>query len=284
MPAPRGVIEGLVEATTRWITDVGGVVIDWMTALGDISLFAFQTLGWMIGRMPRKGTILPNFYQIGVLSLPVVALTGTFIGMVLAVQSYDQFRALGLETRLGAVINMSLVRELGPVLAATMLAGRVGSSMAAELGTMRVTEQIDALASMGVNPIHYLVVPRFLACLVLIPMLTIMADFMGVVGGYYYCVLMLDIDSYLYLQNSARFVGWFDMSAGVFKSLFFGAAIALIGCHRGFNCDPGAEGVGRAATAAFVHSFVVILLLDLMLGIGLQGLYTILFPEGPPIL
>jgi len=284
MPAPHGVIEGLVEATTRWITDVGGVVIDWMTALGDISLFAFQTLGWMIGRMPRKGTILPNFYQIGVLSLPVVALTGTFIGMVLAVQSYDQFRALGLETRLGAVINMSLVRELGPVLAATMLAGRVGSSMAAELGTMRVTEQIDALASMGVNPIHYLVVPRFLACLVLIPMLTIMADFMGVVGGYYYCVLMLDIDSYLYLQNSARFVGWFDMSAGVFKSLFFGAAIALIGCHRGFNCDPGAEGVGRAATAAFVHSFVVILLLDLMLGIGLQGLYTILFPEGPPIL
>ena len=284
IPTPRGGVERLVDAICNWIADVGGVVIDWMTALGDISLFAFQTLGWMIGRMPRKGTILCNFYQIGVLSLPVVALTGTFIGMVLAVQSYDQFRALGLETRLGAVINMSLVRELGPVLAATMLAGRVGSAMAAELGTMRVTEQIDALATMGVNPIHYLVVPRFLACLVLIPMLTIMADFMGVVGGYYYCVLMLDIDSYSYLEKSAQFVGWFDMSAGVFKSLFFGAAIAVIGCHRGFNCDPGAEGVGRAATAAFVHSFVVILLLDLMLGIGLQGLYAILFPEGPSIL
>ena len=137
----------------------------------------------MLTRLPRRETLLPSFYQIGVLSLPVVALTGTFIGMVLVVQSYVQFRKLHLEARLGAVINMSLVRELGPVLAATMLAGRVGSAMAAELGTMRVTEQIDALASMGANPIHYLVVPRFLGCLLLIPALTIMADFMGVVGG-----------------------------------------------------------------------------------------------------
>ena len=151
-----------------------------------------------------RETLLPNFYQIGVLSLPVVALTGTFIGMVLAVQSYSQFRLMNLETRLGAVINMSLVRELGPVLAATMLAGRVGSAMAAELGTMRVTEQIDALTSMGANPIHYLVVPRFLACLVLIPTLTIMADFMGVVGGYFYSIYILGIDSHHYWQNSQQ--------------------------------------------------------------------------------
>ena len=151
-------------------------------------MFSFGTFGWMFTRLPRKETLLPNFYQIGVLSLPVVALTGTFIGMVLVVQSYVQFRNAALETRLGAVINMSLVRELGPVLAATMLAGRVGSAMAAELGTMRVTEQIDALASMGANPIHYLVVPRFLACLLLIPALTIMADFMGVVGAFFYAV------------------------------------------------------------------------------------------------
>ena len=137
----------------------------------------------MFTRLPRRETLLPNFYQVGVLSLPVVALTGTFIGMVLAVQSHFQFSQIGLETRLGAVINMSLVRELGPVLAATMLAGRVGSAMAAELGTMRVTEQIDAFESMGANPIHYLVVPRFLACIFLIPTLTIMADFMGVVGS-----------------------------------------------------------------------------------------------------
>src|SRR3954453_9167201 len=153
---------------------------------------------WMFTRWPRKDTLFPNFYQIGVLSLPVIALTGTFIGMVLAVQSYSQFRMLHLETRLGSIINMSLVRELGPVLAATMLAGRVGSAMAAELGTMRVTEQIDALSGMGANPIQYLVVPRFLACLVLIPTLTIMADFMGVVGGWFYSTQMLGIDNHHY--------------------------------------------------------------------------------------
>src|SRR3954467_5346830 len=168
----------------RWVADLGQLVIGWVTAIGDLSLFAMRTWRWMFTRLPRKETLLPNFYQIGVLSLPVVALTGTFIGMVLAVQSHSQFRLLHLETRLGAVINMSRVRELGPVLAATMLAGRVGSAMAAELGTMRVTEQIDALASMGANPIYYLAVPRFLGCLFLIPTLTIMADFMGVVGGY----------------------------------------------------------------------------------------------------
>jgi phospholipid/cholesterol/gamma-HCH transport system permease protein len=169
------------------------------------------------------------------------------------------------------------------VLAATMLAGRVGSSMAAELGTMRVTEQIDALRSMGANPIHYLVVPRFLGCLVLIPALTIMADFMGVVGGYYYSVFLLGIDSHHYLQHSAAYVGWFDFLAGTCKSLFFGAAIALIGCHQGFNCDPGAEGVGRAATSAFVRSFVVILILDLLLGIAIEAVYLTIWPGGPSI-
>jgi phospholipid/cholesterol/gamma-HCH transport system permease protein len=149
---------------------------------------------------------------------------------------------------------------------------------------MRVTEQIDAMASMGVNPIHYLVVPRFLACLMLIPALTIMADFMGVLGGYYYSVLVWKIDAALYMENSARLVGWFDMFVGVFKSFFFGAAIALIGCYRGFHCDAGAEGVGRAATAAFVYSFVMILFLDLMLGITMEGLYNFLWPEGRPLL
>ena len=242
------------------------MVLDWMAGLGSISLFAYHMMGWLFTRLPRRETILPNFYQIGVLSLPVVAITGTFIGMVMAVQTFVQFRMLNMETRLGVVINMSLVRELGPVLAATMLAGRVGSSMAAELGTMRVTEQIDALTSMGANPIHYLVVPRFLACLLLIPALTIMADFMGVVGGYFYSVYILGIDSHHYLENSQQFVGHFDLFAGIFKSLFFGAAIALIGCHRGFNCEPGAEGVGRAATSAFVISFVIIMLLNLVVG------------------
>jgi len=270
-------------ALVDWITDLGGVVTDWLIGLGNIAMFSMRTFRWLVTRLPSKETLLPNFYQIGVLSWPVVALTGTFIGMVLVVQSYVQFRNLHMEAKLGAVINMSLVRELGPVLAATMLAGRVGSSMAAELGTMRVTEQIDALITIGANPIHYLVVPRFLGCLLLIPALTIMADFMGVVGAYFYAVYLLNIDAHHYLENSKHFVGNFDLFAGLFKSLFFGATIALIGCYRGFHCDPGAEGVGRAATAAFVYSFVMILLLDLLLGIALDGIYFTIWPEAPKL-
>jgi phospholipid/cholesterol/gamma-HCH transport system permease protein len=262
-----------------WVADVGGVVMAWVAGVGDVTVFGFRTLRWMMTRLPRKETILPNFYQIGVLSLPVVALTGTFIGMVLAVQSYGQFKSMHLETQLGAVINLSLLRELGPVLAATMLAGRVGSAMAAELGTMRVTEQIDALSSMGANPIHYLVVPRFLGCLVLIPTLTIMADFMGVVGGWFYSTVLLSVDQHFYWQNSQKVVCTFDIFIGVIKSLFFGAAIAVVSCHRGFHCDPGAEGVGRAATSAFVASFVLILILDLELGIFLNNIYSMLWPD-----
>lgn len=283
-PASRlGVADAVAAYFTNWVADIGALVVGWLVALGGFAIFSLRTFRWLVSRLPRRETIMPNFYQIGVLSLPVVALTGTFIGMVLAVQSYTQFRMLNLETRLGAVINMSLVRELGPVLAATMLAGRVGSSMAAELGTMRVTEQIDALASMGANPIHYLVVPRFLGCLVLIPMLTIMADFMGIVGGAFYSIYLLGIDFHHYVENSRNFVGLFDVFAGVFKSCFFGAAIALIGCHRGFHCDSGAEGVGRAATSAFVVSFVTILLLDLLMGIALDAVYLALWPQGPKI-
>ncbi len=254
--------------------------MDGICFLGSLAMFSFATLRWLFLRRPRKGTLAVSFYQIGVRSVWVVILTGTFIGMVLAQQSYAQFRKMGMETSLGAVINLSLVRELGPVLAATMLAGRVGSSMAAELGTMRVTEQIDALDSMGANPIHYLVVPRFLGCLVLIPSLTIIADFVGILGGGFYSVCIFGIDVSHYVANSAHFVGLLDLFSGVFKSLFFGAAIALIACHRGFHCDPGAEGVGRAATTAFVSSFVVILLLDLFLNIGLEEIQTAFYPEG----
>jgi phospholipid/cholesterol/gamma-HCH transport system permease protein len=270
---------GFLSAIAGWVADVGAVVMDWITAAGEVALFAWRTVIWMFTRLPRKETLLPSFYQIGVLSLPVIALVGTFIGMVLAVQSYAQFRGLGLETRLGGVINKTLVRELGPVLAATMLAGRVGSAMAAELGTMRVTEQIDALESMGANPIHYLVVPRFLACLLLIPSLTVMADFMGVCGGYIYSTTILGIDSFHYLENSRKFVELWDLFTGLSKSLFFGATIAILSCHRGFHCLPGAEGVGRAATAAFVQSFVLIIMIDLFLGILLDAIYYSFWPQ-----
>nr|WP_261343430.1 ABC transporter permease [Rubripirellula lacrimiformis] len=268
----------------RWVTEWGSAVVDGIMTIGDLSLFTFQMLRWMFTRLPSRGTLLINFYQIGALSLPVVALTGTFIGMVLAVQSYAQFHAIGLETRLGVVINSSLVKELGPVLAATMLAGRVGSAMAAVLGTMRVTEQIDALTTMGADPIHYLVVPRFLACILLIPALTIMADFMGIVGGYFYSVIILGIDHAAYLNHSREGVAGFDLFSGIFKSVFFGGIIAIVSCYRGFHCEPGAEGVGKAATTAFVYSFVLILSVDLFLTIVLNSIYYSLYPSGASFL
>lgn len=265
-------------AAAESVADLGAVTVRWIETLGDMTLFALRTISWLITRLPRRDTLVLSLYNIGVLSLPVVALTGTFIGMVLAVQSYTQFKAFGFESRLGALINMSMCRELGPVLAATMLAGRVGSAIAAELGTMRITEQIDALASMGANPIQYLVVPRFLGCLLMIPSLTVMAIFMGVVGGGFYAIYVLDIDSYHYWSNSREFVDNWDLFYGVFKSVFFGATIALVSCYRGFHCAPGAEGVGRAATAAFVMSFVVILVLDFMLSIMLDRVHDMIWP------
>jgi phospholipid/cholesterol/gamma-HCH transport system permease protein len=272
--------DGFSGALRRTILLWGDMVIESVGTLGDIVLFGWSVLVWLFTKRPSRETLIPNFYAVGVLSLPVVALTGTFIGMVLANQSYYQFKAIGMESKLGGVINMSLVRELGPVLAATMLAGRVGSSMAAVLGTMRVTEQVDALISMGANPIHYLVVPRFLACLMLIPALTIMADFMGILGGYFFSVVLLGIDHAQYLRNSREFVGGFDFFTGVFKSLFFGATIAVVSCFRGFHCQPGAEGVGKAATEAFVLSFVLILMLDLLLNILMDAVYYSLWPRG----
>jgi len=255
---------------------LGRVTLDWVSEVGSVALFFLDLLGWLCTRLPRRAVVFPCMYQIGVESLSVVMVTGGFIGMVMAVQSYDQFRFMHLETNLGAVINITLVKELGPVLAATMLAGRVGSAMAAELGTMRITEQIDALRVLGANPIHYLVVPRFLACVLLIPLLTVMADGAGVVGGWFFSTQVCGIDSLHYWNHTADYLGWFEVAGGIAKSVFFGAAIAVIACHRGFNCTAGAEGVGRAATEAFVYSFVVILILDFFLGIAHNALYPLL--------
>ena len=273
-----------LHTTTTPVHRLGEQVYDAISEIGDLAQFTVLTLAWMIRRRLRWAVLVPNFYAIGVSSVPVVAITGTFIGMVLAVQAYSQFEAMGMATRLGSVINISLVKELGPVLAATMLAGRVGSSMAAELGTMRVTEQIDALSALGTNPIYYLVVPRFLACFLLIPLLTLMADFMGVIGGAVVSTQMLKVNEYYYWYHSRQYVGGLDLFAGVFKSLFFGAAIALISCHRGFHSRAGAEGVGRAATEAFVYSFIAILVLDFCIGIIWNSAYRIIWPDAANLL
>ncbi|TWT48347.1 ABC transport permease subunit MlaE [Botrimarina hoheduenensis] len=269
---------GLGAAVGDSIADLGTMIVELIAGLGDFTLFFGQTLAWLFRRVPSRQLVVTSLYQIGVRSLPVVALTGTFIGMVLAVQSYNQFERFGMENRLGVMINLSMYRELGPVLAATMLAGRVGSAIAAEIGTMRVTEQIDALASMGASPIQHLVVPRLLACFLMIPALTLMAIFMGVAGGAFYCVHVFGVDPYFYFANAQESTGVWDLFYGVTKSVFFGVAIAVISCYRGFHSAAGAEGVGRAATIAFVQAFVVILALDLMLSISLDSLYQLIWP------
>lgn len=255
------------------IHTLGRWMIEFITALGDLAIFTLQMCGWLITKLPRSQVLWPTMYDVGVQSAPVVLVTGLFIGMVLAVQSYETLKLMHFESRIGSVINGSLVKELGPVLAATMLAGRVGSAIAAEIGTMKVTEQIDALRALGADPIAHLVVPRFLACFLLIPMLTLLADGIGMFGGWLVSTQAFGISSYYYWLYSESFLTAYDVVSGTLKSVFFGSAIALVSCHRGFHCTSGAEGVGRAATEAFVYSFISILALDFVLGIVLIHIY-----------
>jgi phospholipid/cholesterol/gamma-HCH transport system permease protein len=260
------------------IESVGRFVIDQVADLGAFALFSAQTFRWLVTDLTRWRLLRPQLYEVGVRSLPVILFTGAFVGMVLALQSYYAFQAMGRESWSGAVINLSVIKELGPVLAGVMIAGRVGGALAAGLGTMKVTEQIDALRSLGADPIRHLVVPRFIACLVLIPFLTIYCDFVGVLGGYG-VTWALGVDSFEYWQHSADVIENFDIFTGVFKSTFFGAAIALISCYKGFQSRQGAEGVGRAATEAFVVSFMAILVLDFLIVRLLQGLYNAMWGQ-----
>src|SRR3954467_15083040 len=202
-----------------------------LEAFGDFSTFAGRTFMWIFGGglSPKNlRLLLPQFYEIGVRSVPVVAVTGAFIGMVMAIESFQSFKQLGQETRLGSVINLSVVKQIGPVLAAMMLAGRVGGALTAELGTMNVTEQLDAMRVMGADPIRYLVVPRFLACVLLTPILTIYSDMLGVLGGWLISVRTLNVPNAPYWQYSAQGVDTWQIMEGVFKSVFFGASIGLI--------------------------------------------------------
>jgi phospholipid/cholesterol/gamma-HCH transport system permease protein len=262
---------------------LGRMTLRFVQGVGALSLFAWGLVK-ALPRPPRRAIFWPILHDVGVQSLPVILITGLFIGMVLALQSYDTLRLMHVESRLGSVVNVTLVRELGPVLAATMLAGRVGCAIAAEIGTMRVTEQLDALTALGAQPIAFLVVPRFLACFCLIPALTILADVIGIFGGWFVAVPVLGISNHFYWYYCDGFVTVFDVLSGLIKSLFFGGAIALIACHRGFHCGAGAEGVGRAATEAFVFSFIAILVIDFALGALLIEIYRWIYGPGPVVL
>jgi phospholipid/cholesterol/gamma-HCH transport system permease protein len=265
--------------STGLVVVLGHIAHDLIAGLGELADFSIRTALGLLGRRLYPSTLLPSLYSVGVLSVPVVAITGLFIGMVMAVQSYSQFHNIGMDTHLGAVINITVISELGPVLAASMLAGRVGSAMAAELATMRTNEQIDALSCLGVNPHYYLVVPRFIACVALIPLLTVLADVMGVIGGALVCTQMFHVPAHHYWEHARGFIRNWDLLVSVVKPIFFGSAIAVISCYEGFHSTAGSEGVGRASTQAFVRSFIAILVLDFFLGLFLNSLYEFLWPQ-----
>lgn len=263
------------------IEALGQKTIDRVEHLGRFSRFttgAIAAMGHSLIKPRGYPLIWAQMYTIGVQSVPVVMATGAFVGMILAIQAYGQLASMGLEERLGVLINIAVVKELGPVLAAVMLAGRVGGALTAELGTMNVTEQIAAVQSMGTNPMRYLVAPRVLACLLLTPLLIIYADLLGILGGYVISVWQLKINAGAYWNFSALGVERWDVCTGILKGFFFGGAIALISCYKGFHCREGAQGVGEACTEAFVGCFISILALNYVFAVVLDAVYKSFWP------
>jgi len=234
----------------------------------------------MPGRWLRWRILSPLLYEIGVLSIPVVAITGGFIGMILALESFQQFAVYGIEDKIGMIINVSVVKQIGPVLAAVMVAGRVGGALTAELGTMRVTEQLDAVRSMGADPVAVLVVPRVVACTIMTPILTVFSDLLGVGGGWLFTVVWNGVSGREYWENTAWFLGAWEPTTGLIKAVFFGLSIGLISCYKGFTCKPGASGVGRATTESFVSSFLAIIVINLALAGFLREFGRIVFGIG----
>ena len=225
----------------------------------------------------------PQLYAVGVLSIPVVAITGAFIGMILSFEGYYQFAAIGQQDRMGGIINISVVKQIGPVLAAVMVAGRVGGALAAELGTRRVTEQLDAMRAMAADPVQHLVVPRVIACTVMTPLLTIYSNVLGALGAWFVTVHIYGVSTEDYWFWTAQLVSWREPTGGLVKSVFFGFAIGIISCYKGFHCRPGAAGVGRAATSSFVSSFMAIIMLNLVLAQFINELVRWLYPNLPSV-
>jgi phospholipid/cholesterol/gamma-HCH transport system permease protein len=224
-----------------------------------------RTFVWAFRPPFEGGEWLRQMVRVGVDSIPVVFLTTMFTGMVMALQTYNGFHRVHAENFVGSVVALAMLRELSPVLVALMVTGRVGSSMAAEIGTMRVTEQLDALEALATDPVHYLFVPRVIAGTVMVPLLTILGDALGVGGGYLVGVKLMGANPVIYEQNTYQFLHMNDVWSGLIKSAFFGLILTLTGCVRGYYTSGGAEGVGRATTAAVVSASLIILLTDFFL-------------------
>lgn len=244
--------------------------------MGRLSLLAREAIGSAFCGRTAWSDVLRQIYFMGVKSQSVVLITGAFTGMVLGAQTFFQFHKIGMDSATLAVVSVSMCSELGPVLTALMVAGRVGASMAAELGTMRVTEQIDALRTMATHPVDYLAVPRLLAGLIVLPLLTAESISIGIAAAYVVGVHLLGIDPTYSWEHMLRHTDNTDLLTGLTKSFLFGGIIAIIGCYKGMNCGEGAEGVGRATTEAVVYSSIAILVANFFLTLSLGPLLTLL--------
>jgi len=249
----------------RAVEAVGLALIRFIEEFGLVMFLLLSTIAWMVRPPMRLRAIFKQMEFVGVNSLLVVILTGAFTGAVLALQAYHGFRLFSAESLVGSTVALAMTRELGPVLTALIVTGRAGSSMAAELGTMRVTEQIDALHTMAANPIKYLVVPRIIAGVFMLPVLTIVADFVGIIGGYFVGVGLLKINSGIYVAKMIEIVELEDIFNGLVKAACFGLILSLVGCYKGFYTTGGAQGVGQATTQAVVIASVSILISDYFL-------------------
>jgi phospholipid/cholesterol/gamma-HCH transport system permease protein len=244
---------------------VGRRVVESLEETGRVFIFFVSVFKAFPGFWRKGHLVLEQMVAMGIESLPLVFVTSIFTGAVAAVQAAYQFQDYVPMRYLGSVIGKSVVIELGPVLTALVVAGRVGASIAAELGTMRVTEQIDALETIGISPIRYLAVPRMVAGMVMLPVVTIFADFLAIVGAYVVAYISLDVPTNTFMEGLRLFFHLRDIFGGLVKSFFFGIVIATMGCYFGFHAEGGAEGVGRATTRAVVSSCLSILVLDYML-------------------
>jgi phospholipid/cholesterol/gamma-HCH transport system permease protein len=233
--------------------------------VGRFFVMLWRVLVWTVRRPYDWRELLRQMVRVGVDSVPVVLLTAMFTGMVMALQIFSVLQRFNAEGYVGSIVGLSMVRELAGVLSALILAGRAGSAMGAELGSMRVTEQIDALEVMATDPIHYLVVPRVWAAVLTLPLLVVLADAIGIYGGYLVSVVLMGANPVVYAENTFRFMQLHDFTSGLIKSAVFGLLVAVIGCQKGFYTTGGAEGVGRSTTSAVVVASIAILIADFFL-------------------
>jgi phospholipid/cholesterol/gamma-HCH transport system permease protein len=249
----------------KFLASIGRAFLDFLSATGSLVNFGLLAI-WYGMRPPYyPRIILRQMIEIGYYSLPVVGLTALFTGMVLALQTYTGFSRFAAESAIPNVVVLSVTRELGPVIAGLMVAGRIGAAIAAEIGTMRVTDQIDALTTLSTNPFRYLVAPRLLAGLVMLPVLVLVADIIGVFGGFLVAAYKLNFNHASYIQRSIDFVQTQDVVAGLAKAAVFGFVVTLMGCYNGYHSRGGAQGVGAATTYAVVSASILILIFDYVL-------------------